>query len=112
MHGVHLSGTDANLFVILHAILEERSVTRAGKRLGLSASATSHALGRVRDLLGDPLLVRAGRRLIPSPRALELENILGRAVAELESALSPPLRVDVARLKRAFRVETTDHVQF
>ncbi len=60
MHGMHIAGMDLNLIVVLHALLSERSVSRAAKRIGLSQSATSHALARLRGLLKDPLFVRAG----------------------------------------------------
>ena len=109
---MQLSGIDANLFVVLHALLEEQSVTRAARRVGLSASATSHALSRLREALADPLFVRVGRRLVATPRALALRDPIGRVVADLEQVLQPPREVDPAGLARAFRVETTDHVQF
>lgn len=112
MHSVQLSGVDANLFVVLHALLETAHVGRAARRLGLSPSATSHALSRLRDLLGDPLFVRAGRRLVPTPRALELKDELARAVESLEATLRPRGAIDPATLARSFRIETTDHVQF
>jgi DNA-binding transcriptional LysR family regulator len=111
MHGMQLSGVDANLFVVLHALLETGHVGRAARRLGLSPSATSHALSRLRGLLGDPLFVRAGRRLVPTPHALALKDELGRAVESLEATLRPRRAIDPATLTRAFRIETTDHVQ-
>jgi DNA-binding transcriptional LysR family regulator len=107
-----LSGLDANLFVVLHALLESLSVTRAARRLGLSPSATSHALARARQLLGDPLLVRAGRQLVPTSRALQLQPGLGQALEGLQTLLVPTAPLDPRQLERAFRVETTDHVQF
>lgn len=60
---------DFNLLITLDALLEEGSVAGAARRLGLSASAMSRALARLRETTGDPLLVRAGRGLIPTPRA-------------------------------------------
>src|SRR3954470_18031485 len=112
MHGVHLSAIDTNLLVVLRALLQTRNVTRAAQRVGLSPSATSHALARLRDTLGDPLLVRAGRQLVPTPRALAIADSLSLALDTLEGLLIPPAALDPARLERAFRVETTDHVQF
>jgi len=112
MHAMQLSGIDTNLFVVLHALLEEQSVARAARRVGLSASATSHALARLREVLADPLFVRVGRRLVATPRALALRDPIGRVVADLEQVLLAPREVDPAGLTRAFRVETTDHVQF
>jgi len=109
---MHLSGVDTNLIVVLHALFEEQHVGRAGRRVGLSPSATSHALGRLRALLGDPLFVRAGRSLVPTARALELVPTVKRAIEALEAVVAPPARVDPRSLVRGFRVETTDHLQF
>jgi DNA-binding transcriptional LysR family regulator len=112
MHSMHISAIDANLFVVLHALLEEQNVARAAKRVGLSPSATSHALARLREVLGDPLFVRAGRRLAPTTRARELATPVAQAVAALEAAIAAPREIDAKLLKRTFRVETTDHLQF
>jgi DNA-binding transcriptional LysR family regulator len=112
MHAVHLSSIDVNLLVALRALLETRNVTAAGRRLGLSPSATSHALARLRGLLGDPLLVRAGRALILTPRASALAEPLAQALEALETALAPREALDPRTLARSFRIETTDHVQF
>src|ERR1700733_8863214 len=84
MHDMHLSAVDLNLAPVLHALLAERSVSRAAKRLGLSQSATSHALARLRDLLGDPPLVRSKDGLVPTPRALALQEPVERAIRSLE----------------------------
>src|SRR6201989_3278198 len=102
MHGVQLSAIDANLLVALHALLEERNVVRAARRLALSPSATSHALARLRDLLGDALLVRAGRRLVPTPRGEALLAPLERLIAEREGILRPAAPLEPAKLRRAF----------
>lgn len=112
MQRVHLSSVDANLFLVLRALLDTRSVTLASRRLALSPSATSHALSRLRDALGDPLFVRAGRHLVPTPRALALQDALAGALDTLGRLLEAPSPLDPSRLTRAFRVETTDHVQF
>jgi DNA-binding transcriptional LysR family regulator len=84
---MNLSGVDLNLFLVLHAVLEERSATRAAKRLHVTQSAVSNALARVREVLGDPLVVRSGRGLVPTPRAEELAPQVAAAVAHLEQAL-------------------------
>lgn len=70
--GVNLASVDLNLLVSLHAILEERSVTGAAGRVGLSQPAMSHALRRIRRLFGDEILIRAGARSVLTPRAREL----------------------------------------
>src|SRR5918992_1043317 len=67
---------DLNLLVTLDVLLTEGSVARAARRLGLSPSAMSRALARLRETTGDPLLVRAGRSLVPTPRALELRRLV------------------------------------
>ena len=69
-----MSQPDLNLLVTLDILLAEGSVARAARRLGLSPSAMSRALARLRETTGDPLLVRAGRGLVPTPRALELRE--------------------------------------
>jgi DNA-binding transcriptional LysR family regulator len=66
---VNLSSIDLNLFLVLHAVLEERSATRAAARLNVTQSAVSNALARLRRLLDDPLVVRHGRGVVPTPRA-------------------------------------------
>ena len=89
MSELHFSNLDLNLLRIFDALLEERSVTRAGERLGLTQSAVSHALGRLRHLLGDPLFTRKSGGVEPTPRALEIGPALHAALRQLEEALSP-----------------------
>ena len=84
---VNLSAIDLNLFLVLHAVLEERSATRAAARLHVTQSAVSNALARLRQLLGDPLVVRKGRGLVPTPRAEELAPLLRDVAAQLARAL-------------------------
>jgi len=91
MSQLHFSNLDLNLLRVFDALLEERSVTRAGDRLGLTQSAVSHALGRLRHLLGDPLFTRKSGGIEPTPRALEIGPALHAALKQLEEALSPPI---------------------
>ncbi|WP_037005892.1 LysR family transcriptional regulator, partial [Ectopseudomonas composti] len=70
---MNFSNFDLNLLRVLDALLREQNVSRAAERLSLSQPAVSNALSRLRELLGDPLLVRVGRRMQPTPRALALE---------------------------------------
>jgi DNA-binding transcriptional LysR family regulator len=86
---MNLRSIDLNLLVILDALIAERSVQGAGRRLGLSQSATSHALDRLRKLLGDQLLVRTALGMEPTPRALSLAGRLRSALQEIEGALTP-----------------------
>lgn len=106
---MHLSGLDLNLLVVLHALLETQSVKLAAARLALSPSATSHALGRLRETVGDPILVRAGRRLVPTPRGERLRPQLARLLEDVESLLVDAAEVDPQSLHRAFRISTTDY---
>ncbi|WP_065897744.1 LysR family transcriptional regulator [Pseudomonas sp. 24 E 13] len=103
-----LRRVDLNLLVILDALLSEQHVTRAAERLHLSQPAVSHALARLRDLLGDPLLVRQGGALIATARALELATPLAEALAQVQALLAPN-RFDPASAKRRFRVAMSDY---
>lgn len=99
---------DLNLLVTLNAVLAEGSVARAAQRLRLSPSAMSRALARVREATGDPLLVRAGRGLVPTPRALELRERVGPLVQEAESVLRPVRAPDLGTLVRTFTIRTRE----
>jgi len=99
---------DFNLLTMLNVLLEEGNVARAAKRLRLSPSAMSRALARVRKTTGDPLLVRAGRGLVPTPRALELRERVGRLVDDAEAVLRPSERLDLRQLVRTFTLRTSD----
>ncbi|AKU98387.1 Transcriptional regulator, LysR family [Labilithrix luteola] len=84
---MNLAALDLNLLVVLHAVLEEQSATRAAKRLNVTQSAVSNALGRLRSELGDPLVVRHGRGLVATPRALELAPLLAQGIAQIQTAI-------------------------
>jgi DNA-binding transcriptional LysR family regulator len=99
---------DLNLLVTLDVLLEEGSVTRAGERLALSPSAMSRALARLRRATGDPLLVRSGRGLVPTPRAIELRDRVHRLVREAEEVLRPVAELDPATLDRTFTLRVGD----
>ena len=99
---------DLNLLVPLDVLLDEGSVAAAARRLGLSPSAMSRTLARLRDATGDPLLVRAGRGLVPTPRALELARTVGRIVGEAAALLRPAEGVDLATLERTFTLRTAE----
>lgn len=99
---------DLNLLVTLDVLLAEGNVARAALRLGLSASAMSRSLARLRETTGDPLLVRAGRGLVPTPRAIELRERTGPALREAEALLRPAEGLDPARLERTFTLRTRD----
>lgn len=99
---------DLNLLVTLDVLLEEGSVAGAARRLGLSPSAMSRALARLRETTGDPLLVRAGRGLVPTPRAMELRARVGGLVQEAEAVLRPAAAPDLRRLVRTFTLRTSE----
>ncbi len=79
--------TDLNLFRVFHEVYRARGLTLAGRRLGLSQPAVSNALARLRAQVGDPLFVRAGRRIVPTPRANEMAPHVDAALAALDAAL-------------------------
>lgn len=103
-----MSGPDLNLLVTLDVLLAEGSVARAAQRLRLSASAMSRALARLRQATGDPLLVRAGRGLVPTPRALELRERVSRLVQDGEAVLRPADRLELKQLVRTFTLRTSE----
>jgi DNA-binding transcriptional LysR family regulator len=103
-----MSTPDFNLLVTLDVLLEEGSVTRAGRRLQLSPSAMSRALARLRDTTGDPLLVRAGRGLVPTTRALELRQRVSQLVREGETVLRPAQNLNLKELVRTFTLRTSE----
>ncbi len=104
---MNLAALDLNLLVALDALLRESSVSRAALRIGLSQPATSHALQRLRDLLGDPLLVRTGARMELTPRALALQAPLAQALDQVRGLFTPDA-FDAARSERQFRLMMPD----
>lgn len=103
-----LATLDLNLVVAFDALARERSVTRAAERLGVTQSAVSHALRRLRELLGDPLLVRSGNAMLPTPRAEELVAPLRSGLLQLSRALSGPATFDAASARRGFTLASLD----
>ncbi|MEU9636649.1 LysR family transcriptional regulator [Streptomyces tendae] len=101
---------DANLAVALDALLTEQSVTRAAARLHTSPAAMSRTLGRLRRILQDPLLVRAGQAMVPTPRALALRDEAATVVRRLGALLTPATGVDPATLRSTFTLQTADLV--
>lgn len=103
-----MSKPNLNLLVTLDVLLAEGSVARAAQRLRLSPSAMSRALARLRETIGDPLLVRAGRGLVPTPRALELRERVSQLVQDGEAVLRPAKKLDVKQLVRTFTLRTNE----
>jgi len=99
---------DFNLLVTLDVLLAEGNVTRAAHRLRLSPSAMSRALARLRETTGDPLLVRAGRGLVPTPRALELRERVSQLVQDGEAVLRPAEKLNLQQIVRTFTLRTSE----
>lgn len=109
MHSMNnLAGIDLNLLVVLDALLAERHVSRAAIRLNKSQPTVSHALGRLRHLLDDPLLVRHGGALQPTMRALEIAPRLAEALERMHDLLAPS-GFHPATARRSFRLAMSDY---
>jgi DNA-binding transcriptional LysR family regulator len=108
MKEFHPSAVDLNLLLLLHELLRTPSTVLVARRLGCTQSAVSHGLGRLRDALGDPLLVRSGRALTPTSRAEELRAPLAAWLRGTEQLLARSAPLEPSRLRRTFRVSTTD----
>src|SRR5712671_6927659 len=107
IHPMNLAALDINLLVVLDALLLEANVSRAAMRIGLSQPAASHALQRLREVLGDPLLVRAGARMELTPRAQALRGPLAQALDQVRGLFLPDA-FDAARSDRHFRLMMPD----
>ena len=104
-----MDNLDLNLLPALDALLTEGSVTGAARRLGLSSSAMSRTLARLRSATGDPLLVRAGRGLVPTPRAAELRDRVHELAREARAVLSPQTgQLEIATLERTFAIRANE----
>ena len=106
---VHIAAFDLNLLLAFEALWIERHVTRAARRIGLTQSALSHALGRLRAQLEDPLFQRTPHGLVPTARAHELAHPIGEALALVRRAVEDGPRFSPATLQRTFTVSTTDY---
>ena len=109
---MNLQSFDLNLLVVLDTLLAERSVSNAARRLSLSQSAVSAALNRLRAALDDPILVRDGMKMVPTPRAEQLANSVKEILAGVESVLTSPAVFDPSVIKRKFRLATKDYGAF
>jgi DNA-binding transcriptional LysR family regulator len=105
-----MESRDLGLLLTLDALLQESNVKQAGRRLGLSAPATSHALARIRDRLKDPILVRAGRRMVLTPLAERLRPRVRNLVEEATGVLAGATPFSPREMRRTFTIFTTDHV--
>ncbi|WP_394837930.1 LysR family transcriptional regulator [Pendulispora rubella] len=101
---------DANLLLALDALLREGSVLGAARRMNLSPPAMSRTLARLREATGDALFVRAGHRMVPTPRALALRERVRAAADEVQSILRPDEPLDLTKLDRAFTIRANDYL--
>jgi DNA-binding transcriptional LysR family regulator len=108
---VNLGQIDLNLLVALDALLAEQSTTKAGARLGLTQPAVSRALGRLRVLFDDPLLVRGPRGLVPTERAAALAEPVRRVLAEVARVIGNAPRFEPASARRTFRIGMIDYAE-
>jgi DNA-binding transcriptional LysR family regulator len=104
-----MASLDLNLIVALDALLSERNVTRAAMRIGVTQSAMSHSLARLRTLVGDPLLVRSKKEMTPTPRAEALGAPVKKALADLMLALASPNAFDPASARMQITMATSDY---
>jgi DNA-binding transcriptional LysR family regulator len=109
---MNLAGADLNLLVTFDALLAERSVTRAAERVGLSQSAMSNALRRLRAWLDDPVLVRTRDGMAPTRRALQLVDPIHEALAQVDRALASGRGFEPRTSRHTFRIATADVVEF
>jgi DNA-binding transcriptional LysR family regulator len=105
-----MDAAELSMLAALDALLSEGSVTSAARRLGLSTPAVSHALARLRERFGDELLVRAGRKMVLTPRAEALRGPVREAIEAASRVFEPAASFDPARLEGAFTLSVTDYV--
>ncbi len=105
---MNISAIDLNLLVAFHAMLEHRNVTRAGEAIGLSQPAMSSAVRRLRLLFEDPLFIRAGLEMKPTPRALQLDMAIRQVIQTVQSEILQPARFDARSSTRTFTLLMPD----
>jgi len=109
---VNITDIDLKSLEVLEALIIERNVTRAAKRVGLSQPAVSHTLAKLRDLLGDPLLVRTRQGMIPTARALDLQEPIHRVREILQTSIFGKVEFDPKTAKSEFKVACTDYAEW
>lgn len=107
---MRLDSFDLNLLVALEALIEERNVTRAARRLHVTQSAMSASLKRLRDSFGDPILAQHGKAMVPTPYALALAPEVSAALAGLRRLTRPNRAFDPATASRVFRIAASDYI--
>jgi DNA-binding transcriptional LysR family regulator len=110
LNASHLSRVDINLLVLFRVVLDEGHVGRAAARLNLTPSAVSHALGRLRELLNDPLFLRTPKGVVPTARAMELSQPVAEILAQVENVMASAAPFDPATSNRRFVIGAPDAV--
>lgn len=106
---MNIASLDLNLLRVFNALMQERSVTRAGERIGLSQPAVSAALNRLRHLVGDQLFVREGNTMVPTPRAIALGAAVRDAMTSIDAVFSENSAFDPSTARRNFRILGSDY---
>ena len=109
IHHINLAAIDLNLLVVFDALMSERNVTRAGKKIGLSQPATSNALARLRNLFEDDLFVRTPNGMQPTPRAINLSHPIGQVLLKIQSTLEKESVFSPEASERVFSIGMSDH---
>jgi DNA-binding transcriptional LysR family regulator len=110
LNDVDLSRADLNLLVLFETVMAEQHVGRAATRLNLTASAVSHGLKRLRQMLGDPLFLRTPRGVVPTARAAELAPAIAEVLARVRNVIASAAPFDPARTRRRFSIAAPDGV--
>ncbi|CAI1957892.1 Nodulation protein D 2 [Serratia quinivorans] len=105
---MHMKGLDLNLLIVFDVLLCEKNVTCAAQKLGLSQSAVSHALARLRTFFADPLFIKGAVGMEPTPRALQLRAPIGRILLEVRQHIQSPTPFEPALARRQFTLALTD----
>tara|TARA_R110000868_G_scaffold120477_2_gene319799 strand:- start:94907 stop:95872 length:966 start_codon:yes stop_codon:yes gene_type:complete len=108
---MNISRIDLNLLVYLDVLLRHRNVTKAANQLGISQPAMSNGLKRLRDLFGDPLLVRTSEGMMPTERAQGLQPVVRNMLASVEQAIQPTTEFDAKNSDRVFRIMASDYTE-
>src|SRR5579885_3481731 len=108
LNRIDLSRADLNLLVLFEAVLEERHVGRAAERLNLTPSAVSHGLGRLRQLLNDPLFLRTPKGVVPTARATEIAAPVAEVLARVRSVMATAAPFDPSTSTRRFTIGAPD----
>lgn len=108
---MNVSRVDLNLLVYLDVLLRERNVTRSASQLGITQPAMSNSLRRLRDLFGDPLLVRTSEGMMPTERAHQLQPIIRNVLANVDIAIQPTAAFNAQDSDRVFRIMASDYVE-